>query len=211
MKPLDDRTRSRRHHSSPAAVALLCACLLPLPGWGVVLAEELRAGCARVDVTPDQPVTLAGYESRKELSRGVHDPLSARVVAFEQGGQRLVLVSLDSLGFYNGTAAPLRAAILETNGLKPAELFLCAIHTHSAPALTLNSEKGHPNNVQYTRTLQGKLAEAVRSALDRLAPVQVGFGSGSCPVGANRREVVQGEDGKTRIVLGRNPAGAHGP
>ncbi|MGA2660380.1 MAG: neutral/alkaline non-lysosomal ceramidase N-terminal domain-containing protein [Verrucomicrobiota bacterium] len=198
--------RPRRLRCRGLAVVVSCACLLGLPGLRAVLAEELRAGCARVDVTPPQPVTLEGYGSRKELSRGVHDPISARAAAFEQGGHRLVLVSLDTCGFYGGTAAPFRLAILEASGLKPAELFLCAVHTHSAPALALDSERGHPNNVEYTKLLQGKLVEAVRSALERLAPVQIGFGSGSCPVGANRREVVQGNDGKTHIVLGRNPS-----
>jgi hypothetical protein len=197
--------RVRRLTCRGLAVAIPCVCLLGLPGLPAVLAEELRAGCARVDVTPPQPVTLAGYESRKELSRGVHDPICARAAAFEQGGHRLVLVSVDTCGFYNGTAAPFRNAILEASGLNPAELFLCAIHTHSAPALALNSERGHANNVEYTKMLQGKLVEAVRSALDRLAPVQIAFGSGSCPVGANRREVVKDNDGKAQIVLGRNP------
>jgi neutral ceramidase len=149
---------------------------------------------------------LAGYASRTNLSQGVHDPLSARVLAFEQAGQRLVLVSLDNLGFYNATGQPLRQTILDACRLQPSELFLCAIHTHSAPTLTLNSEKGHPNNVEYTKWLQGKLVEAVRSALDQLAPVQVGVGSGSSPVGSNRREVVQDNAGKTKIVLGRNPS-----
>jgi len=204
-RPKPFRTNPLRR-ANGLALATWCVCLLSLAGWRTLLAEELRAGCARLDITPAQPVTLAGYASRKDLSRGVHDPLSARVVALEQSGQRLVLVSVDNLGFYNGTAAPLRKAILEACGLKPAELFLCAIHTHSAPALTLDSEKGHTNNVQYTQTLQGKLVEAVRNALDRLAPAQVGVGAGSCPVGANRREVVQGTDGKTKIVLGRNPS-----
>ena len=118
---------------------------------GLSLAQDnpLRAGTSRIEITPTVPVMLAGYESRKELSRGVHDPLSARAVAFEQGSNHLVLVSIDSLGFYNGTAEPLRQAVLEACRLRPSELFLCAIHTHSAPTLTLNPEKGHPNNVQY--------------------------------------------------------------
>jgi len=188
------------------AVVISCACLLGLAGLPALQAEELRAGCARIDITPPQPVTLAGYESRKELSRGVHDPICARAAAFEQGGHRLVLISVDTCGFYGGTAGPFRIAILDACGLNPSELFLCAIHTHSAPALTLNSERGHPNNLEYTKMLQGKLVEAARSALDRLAPVQIGFGSGSCPIGANRREVVQGDDGKPHIVLGRNPS-----
>ena len=168
--------------------------------------NPLRAGTSRIEITPTIPITLAGYGSRKELSRGVHDPLSARVVAFNQGSNHLVLVSIDNLGFYNGTAEPLRQAVLDACRLRPSELFLCAIHTHSAPTLTLNPEKGHPNNVQYTKWLQGKLVEVVRSALERLAPVQVGVGRGSSPVGANRREVVQDNTGETKIVLGRNPS-----
>jgi hypothetical protein len=158
-----------------------------------------------MDITPTQPVTLAGYASRTNVSRGVHDPLSARAVAFAQGDRKLVLVSLDNLGFYNNTAPPLREAILQACGLEPSGLFLCAIHTHSAPALTLNAEKGHPNNVAYTKWLQGKLVEVVRQALDRLTPVKLGVGSGSSPVGVNRREVTQDNTGKPRIVLGRNP------
>jgi hypothetical protein len=34
---------------------------------------------------------MSGYASRKGLSEGVHDPLSARVVAFESGRDRLYL------------------------------------------------------------------------------------------------------------------------
>jgi len=166
----------------------------------------LRAGAARIDVTPEQPVVLAGYASRTNLSTGVHDPLSARALAFEQDGRRLVLVSLDNLGFYNDTAEPLRQAILEKCHLEPSELFLCAIHTHSAPLLTLAAAKGHPNNVAYTKALAGKLAQVVRTALDRLAAAEIGVGSGSSPVGVSRREVVQAADGKTRVVLGRNPS-----
>ena len=169
-------------------------------------ATGLRAGVARIDITPSQPVMLAGYASRKDLSRGVHDPLSARALAFEQGGQRLVLVSIDNLGLYNRTAEPLRTAILEASELKPSELFLCAIHTHSAPTLTLDVEKGHSNNVAYTHALQAKLVEVVRQALDQLAAVEISAGSGSSPVGVNRREVVQDDAGKPKIVLGRNPS-----
>jgi hypothetical protein len=199
---------NRPHPVAACALnVLFCAGgLLLSVGLSFAQDNPLRAGTARIEITPTLPVTLAGYESRKELSRGVHDPLSARAVAFEQDSNHLVLVSIDNLGFYNGTAEPLRQAVLDACRLRPSELFLCAIHTHSAPTLTLNPEKGHPNNVQYTKWLQGKLVEVVRSALEQLAPVQVGVGSGSSPVGANRREVVQDDNGKTRIVLGRNPS-----
>jgi hypothetical protein len=168
--------------------------------------EILRAGTAKQDITPTKPVTLAGYGGRKDVSQGVHDPLSVRVVTFEQQGKRLVLVSTDVLGFYGGTAESMRKAILAACQLDPAELFLTAIHTHAAPTVTLGGEKAHPNNVEYTQHLETQLVAVVREALAQTAPAQLAVGSGSSPVGVNRREFVQDAAGKTQVRLGRNPA-----
>ena len=188
------------------ATLLTIAALALSAAFSPACAQGLHAGTAKIDITPDQPVTLAGYASRTNLSRGVHDPLSARAMAFEHDGKRLMLVALDLIGLYGGTAEPLRQAILRAGQLQPSELFLCAIHTHSAPTPILDPEKGHPNNVEYTRALQGKLAELTRQALERMAPAQLGVGIGASPVGVNRREVVRDSASKTRIVLGRNPS-----
>jgi Neutral/alkaline non-lysosomal ceramidase, N-terminal len=171
------------------------------------LRAALRAGAARIDITPQKPVKLSGYASRKALSEGIHDPLSARAIAFESGGKRLVLVSCDLIGFYDGTAAAFRKLIVDEFKLEPAELFLCGIHTHSAPTLTLDKEKVHPNNFEYTKSLEGKLIDVVRKALDNMGPAQVGVGVGSCPIGANRRELTFDKLGNSSIRLGRNPYG----
>lgn len=197
-------------HLPAKARALLAGLVSALGLLAPLLAADpvggLRAALAREDITPAQPVTLSGYASRKELSQGVHDPLFARVVAFEQGGRRVVLVTLDSIGFYGGTAEPLRRAILDTCGLRPEELFLAATHSHSAPGLTLEPGKGHANILDYTLRLQGRLPELVRGALGRLEPVRLIAASGASPVGVNRREPVRDSAGGVKIKLGRNPA-----
>jgi len=167
--------------------------------------DALRAGVASCDITPTKPVTLAGYGARKGLSQGVHDPLSARVLAFEQGGKRLVLVSTDLIGFYSGTAEVVRKAILAECRLEPSELFLCGIHTHSAPTLALAGSEAHANNIEYTERLKSRLVAVVREALSRATPARIGFGSGASPVGINRRQVAVDKAGKRQIRLGRNP------
>ena len=170
----------------------LCSVLLLQARSPTARAEALlRAGLAKLDITTTKPVTMSGYESRKGLSEGVHDPLSARAVALEHNGQRLVLVSTDVIGFYNDTAEPLRKAILEACRLEASELFLTAIHTHSAPALALDPGKGHSNNVEYTQGLRTQLVRLAEAALGNLRPVEVSVGAGSSQVGANRREVVK--------------------
>jgi len=187
--------------------ALLFCCLTLLANWHEPFAEasELRAGMAKVDITPSQPVKMGGYESRKDSSQGVHDPLGARALALEANGEHVVLVSIDNLGFYNDTAEPLRQGILEACHLKSSELFLCAIHTHSAPILTLDAEKGGSANVEYTKTLRAKLIEVVGVALKKLEPIQASACFGSSPVGVNRREVLQQGTTNSKVVLGRNP------
>ncbi len=187
---------------------LVAGVLLAVPSASrAEVSGGLKAGAARIDITPEKPVVMSGYGSRRDPSTGVHDPLSARVLAFEAGGKRLVLVSTDVIGFYGGAADYLREALLGELALQPSELFLTAIHTHAAPTLTTNKEGGHPNNVEYTEVLKGKLVEVVRRALGAMQPVEIGMGVGACPVGANRRELRIGKDGKTSIVLGRNPDG----
>ncbi len=167
----------------------------------------LKAGVARIDITPEKPVTLSGYASRKGLSTGVHDPLSARVLAFEAGGKRLVLVSVDIIGFYAGTDEYLRSALLKEFNLQPSELFLCGIHTHAAPTPTIDRERGNASNVEYMESLRGKLLDGVRQALDKMQPANIGLGVGYCPVGSNRRELRVSDKGETSIALGRNPNG----
>jgi neutral ceramidase len=189
--------------------AVVAVCILPV----IARAQSreagvaVRAGMARIDITPDKPVTMAGYASRTGLSTGVHDRLSARVVAFEAEGKRLVLVSTDLIGFYDGTAEYLRRAIVGKFKLEESELLLSAIHTHSAPSLTTDQEKGHKNNLEYTEGLKAKLMEAIGEAFDNMAGIRVGAGVGYCPIGANRRELRLDGSGKSSIVLGRNPYG----
>jgi neutral ceramidase len=202
------RTPRRTPCLGLSAVLVLGTCLVPL-----LRAQEtddtLRGGFARVDITPSRPVTMSGYASRTGLSEGVHDPLSARVVAFESGGERLVLVSTDVIGFYDGTAAAIRDAILRSHGLGPSELFLAAIHTHAGPTVVLDRDQGNPDNVAYTESLRDRLVAAVGEALGDMRPVRVGAASGASPVGVNRRQLSYDDAGHPRIWLGRNPDGVH--
>jgi len=167
-----------------------------------VCAGELRAGLARIDITPEKPVQLMGYSSRTDLSTGVHDPLYARAAVFENDGKRLVLVSTDIIGYY-AAFKQIHAELLADFDLQPDELFLSAIHTHSAPTLMIDEANGHPNNIEYTKQLTQKLQTVIGDAFNALAPVGIGAGVGYSPVGMNRREMK--ENGA--IWLGRNPYG----
>jgi hypothetical protein len=170
----------------------------------------LKAGFSKIDITPAEPVTMSGYASRRDLSKGIHDPLSARAIAFQASQKRLVLVSTDVLGFYGDTAAEIRKVLLKTYSLDPSELFLTSIHTHAGPTVTLDDSRAHPNNIRYTKQLTSKLVELAGVAIQNLKPVGLSYATGSSPVGVNRREIQYSEDhSNPRVRLGRNPNGIH--
>jgi hypothetical protein len=73
--------------------------------------------------------------------------------------------------------------------------------------LTIDKEKGHPNNLEYTERLKVKLIGVIRKALNNMGPVHIGAGIGYSPVGMNRRELRIDSSGNSSIRLGRNPYG----
>jgi hypothetical protein len=62
---------------------------------GTAWCGPLKAGLAKVDITPPPGLPLWGFESRKAPATGTRDPLYARVLVLEAGGTRLALVASD--------------------------------------------------------------------------------------------------------------------
>src|SRR3954447_18437191 len=59
-------------------------------------AEPLRAGAARIDITPPIGHPMWGYAVRRDQpSVGVRDPLHARAVVLTAGKNSIAIVSLD--------------------------------------------------------------------------------------------------------------------
>jgi len=162
----------------------------------------LRAGASKVDITPEGPVALDGYQGpENRISQGVHDRLYIRAIALESGSTRIVLVACDLTSFM--FAGYFQNSLLSRFNLQPDALFLCATHTHSGPSLSLNRSYPYPNNFSYTQTVRDKLIEAVGSALGSLGPVRLGVGRGQSTVGVNRRQTLP--NGET--IMAANPDG----
>ncbi len=55
----------------------------------------MKAGVAKVDITPPLGTKMWGYFDRLKGAEGTIDPLYARVLVLEAGGKRLAYVDLD--------------------------------------------------------------------------------------------------------------------
>ena len=102
-----------RRIGSTVVVLLVCIVMTTSVAVSGENSSLLRAGTAKVDITPQKPVRMSGYAGRKGLSQGVHDQLSARVIVFDNSRKKLVLVSTDLIGFYSGTSEHIGKVLLK--------------------------------------------------------------------------------------------------
>jgi predicted neutral ceramidase superfamily lipid hydrolase len=72
---------------------LMLALTLPTT---VYADSELKAGVARVEITPSTLMRMYGYANRKcGPANGTHDPLFAKALVLDSGGSRLAIVTMD--------------------------------------------------------------------------------------------------------------------
>ena len=145
-------------------------------------AATLRAGVARVAITPPGAEPMWGYEARHEPATGTLDPLYARVLVLDVAPQRLALVTLD-LGRSFGPASlqRLRDAAKRSSGISC--LLVAASHTHSGPVVRDEYDGAPP---AWEQAALDKIAHAIGEAAGKLQDARIGVGTGVVYIGHNR-------------------------
>ena len=146
------------------------AKLLLTAGLGAAgLSAQLRAGAAKVDITPDPakgPVYMAGFDHNR-VATGVHDPLWARCAAFAPARRTLVMCTVDTIGlFYDDVEAVRRK-------LPYYDVVVSATHNHEGPD-TMGLWGPAPDksglNEAYNAFVVDKVVEAAKAAVKSLQP-----------------------------------------
>ncbi|MBQ6959660.1 MAG: hypothetical protein IJP78_01645 [Clostridia bacterium] len=131
----------------------------------------MRAGFGKVEITPPLGVELAGYGYYLgRTADKVLDPLFVRAAAFEQEGERFILISCDCLGLSRDIVENVENALLRDFGIPAGHAVLVSIHTHTGPAMKYHGGCGNVSP-DYVRTVPGKIADACRAALNDLKEV----------------------------------------
>ena len=131
----------------------------------------MRAGFGKVEFTPPLGVELAGYGYYLHRTADqVLDPLFVRAAAFEQDGERYVLVSCDCLGLSRDIVREVEAALERECGIPSDHITLVSIHTHTGPAMKYHGGCGEvcPD---YVGTVPDKIVSACLTALNDLMEV----------------------------------------
>ena len=184
---------------------LICTLLATSVTWA---ADTFKAGFAKTDVTPPAATPMWGYGARHDLlSRGVRDPLYAKVLIIEAGDQKLALVGLD-LGCSPGSPDFDRIveAVREKAGV--TQLMMSGSHTHHGPGLELQDQDGKGKGkfddaVAYRAELERKLIDVIVEAAGNTQDAQIGWSSKHVDMNRNRHSDIEPKPRDTELSVVR--------
>jgi hypothetical protein len=169
-----------------------------------------RVGLARAEITPTEPIWMAGYAARNRPSEGVLHPLFAKAMLLEDSqGNRGLILSLDLIGFRDNVTDEVCRQIQERTGLAREQILICFSHTHTGPIVNLGTIPGYSVDEanravieRYTRRLIEQLGDLAAQAASQLREARLSWGTGLASFVMNRREFTD-----RGVRLGVNPRG----
>ncbi|PWT95847.1 MAG: hypothetical protein C5B52_16970 [Bacteroidetes bacterium] len=163
----------------------------------------VKLGVSQINITPDQPVIMSGYDARKTPSTGIHDSLFASALFFSGEQNEALLISADIIGFPFAFVDSVKKVISEKTRIPTDHIMIIATHDHGGPAIHTYEPQLPQSNEDYIQTLKEKLVTLAMKAMSNPQPFSMGIGKGKCNMNINRRAVFA--DGG--VWLGRNPDG----
>ena len=170
--------------------------------WGLRAGQPLwKAGVAKADITPTQPLWAAGYGSRTNPADGQFTALWVKALALEDGeGHRGVILTSDLLGIPQSIYLHTCAALKQRFGLTPDQVILSASHTHCAPVLRGAlydiypfDDSALPGIENYSVELETKIVDTIGRAFADLSPARLAAGQGMAAFAVNRRNNLEAE------------------
>src|SRR5215475_3552071 len=151
----------------------------------------LRAGAAKIDITPDANAIPKPLTS-------ILDHLYARAVFLDNGHSRAVLISVDLGGTNDETWEKLAKEISRQFDVPIPNILMSVTHDHNAifgggpPGL---GGAPDPNLPAFRTKAENGVLEAVRQAQSKLKPARIGAGEGMLYLNVNRDAI----DEQTRL------------
>ncbi|MEX0882281.1 MAG: neutral/alkaline non-lysosomal ceramidase N-terminal domain-containing protein, partial [Cyclobacteriaceae bacterium] len=159
-----------------------------LPGW--------KAGVSRVDITPVNPMWMAGYAGRTAPSNGTLHELWAKALVLEDSqDNQVVMITADLSGMPKSMTDRIKGRLENQFSLSAAQVMLNFSHTHSGPVVKdylyhiypLDNKEIEKIN-HYSTILENKIVKIVEEAMALLKPAKVFSENGVTRFQVNRRK-----------------------
>lgn len=133
----------------------------------------LRAGAARVDVTPERFPVISNCMFLERMAESAQARLHAKALVLEEGATRVAIVVVDTCMMPRELIDRAKEAARAKTGIPADRMLISATHTHSAPAAM--GCLGSDAQAGYDSFLVQRIVEAIERAAARLTPARAGW------------------------------------
>ena len=91
----------------------------------------IKAGFARVDVTPPLGSPIAGY-FKERFADGVLDPIELNALAFSNGESTAIIIASDFIGMHMDNGKEVRELIEARTSVPADHIMICCLHQHTS-------------------------------------------------------------------------------
>jgi hypothetical protein len=137
--------------------------------------KELLAGAAVAVITPNLGVSVCGSMQDRRAEH-LHDDLTARALVLDNGTTRIALVLLDLIAARKEWLGEIKHQVAGFTKIPMGNILISCTHTHSAisPVDVFQSN----TDTNYLKWAAPRVADCVRTAVQRLAPARIGWAVG---------------------------------
>ncbi|MFO0944660.1 MAG: neutral/alkaline non-lysosomal ceramidase N-terminal domain-containing protein [Planctomycetota bacterium] len=153
-----------------------------------------KAGVAKAVITPEKPVWLAGYGTKRPPDGKLHDLWMKALALEDQDGRRAVLITSDFQGVPKSMSDPVFAQLKQKFGLERHQVLFTFSHNHCGPRLGDDLVDYYPVEAEqvklvnkYTAVMIERTVAMVGESLKQLAPASLQTGVGKTTFAVNRR------------------------
>jgi neutral ceramidase len=137
--------------------------------------RELLAGAATAVLMPNLGVSVCGSMQDRRAEH-LHDDLTARALVLDNGSAKIALVVLDLFAAKKDWLGEIKHQISGFTKIPMANIAISCTHTHSAVATVDMFQTNADAN--YMKWAAPRVADCVRTAVQRLTPVRIGWAVG---------------------------------
>ena len=193
--PMDISRRQFVAQSAAAGTAIFAS-----PALADDNAAPWRVGTSRAVITPEKPVWLAGYGSKRPPDGKIHDLWMKALALEDAAGNRAVLITSDFQGVPRSMSDRVFEQLAEKYKLARSQVMFTFSHNHCGPRLGDDLVDYYPVEEEqvalveeYTSQMIERTVALVGEALANLAPAKLAMGEGKATFAVNRRNNPEAE------------------
>ncbi|HOX73577.1 MAG TPA: neutral/alkaline non-lysosomal ceramidase N-terminal domain-containing protein [Bacteroidales bacterium] len=155
--------------------------------------SRLLFNYGQADITPGEPVLLAGYANRKGLSKDIHRRLTSRCVVIKQEEKILCLVVNDLMDVNPEIINSVKSDICRKTGVEENSVIIVSIHSHSTPEIETGR---YDANDRYIDLFKRKVTENACSVISgEFREADIFLGKSECDINIARRDIKPDDGG----------------